>query len=111
MESEASSELLQDQLERLALDCLAAAGEGDDDNSSDRFADVRFDVQGRAFRGHKAVFSQRSDYFRALFADHFAEADGGSAVPTVRLRNVAPEVFEQVFRHVYCDRQEVGARC
>ena len=66
------------------------------------------------FSFYKVVFSKRSDFFLALLSDHFGEAETTTTtkgerrrITRVALREVRPEVFAEVVRHVYSDTQEV----
>ena len=50
---------------------------------SDLLNSVHFDIElenglGDVIQGHRAVFLSRSDYFAALFTDHFHESDQSS---------------------------------
>ncbi|XP_014678194.1 PREDICTED: ankyrin repeat and BTB/POZ domain-containing protein 1-like [Priapulus caudatus] len=68
------------------------------------FADVCFVVDGHRFACHRALFCGRSDYFRAVLADHFGEgcgSDGGA--PVVALRSVSAAVFVAIVYYVYTD--------
>ena len=52
-----------------------------------QFVDVVFLVDGFEFFCHKPIFSTRSEYFRALLADHFDECqmDGQYDIPVVQI--------------------------
>lgn len=65
----------------------------------------------------QAAFAGRSDYFRALFQDHFGEtshenkgnenADDEHSVDVLILRDVTAEVFAQVVLYVYSNYAKV----
>ncbi|KAI9555576.1 hypothetical protein GHT06_018091 [Daphnia sinensis] len=88
--------------------------------------DVCFVVDHQKFLCHKAAFVGRSEYFRALFRDHFREAlrtdygkgsiasrdeetIQGSEIERVMLRDVTPEVFAQVVYYVYSNSVQLTA--
>lgn len=58
-----------------------------------QFVDVVFLVDGFEFFCHKPIFSTRSEYFRALLADHFDECqmDGQYDIPVVQIQHVTPQ--------------------
>ena len=39
--------------------------------NNEDYSDVRFDVNGTIFHGHKAILSVRSEYFKAMFSSDF----------------------------------------
>ncbi|XP_059352345.1 ankyrin repeat and BTB/POZ domain-containing protein 1-like isoform X2 [Daphnia carinata] len=86
--------------------------------------DVCFVVGHQKFLCHKAAFVGRSEYFRALFRNHFKETSRtelckgsinsrdeetleDSEVERVMLRNVTPEVFAQVVYYVYSNSAQL----
>ena len=58
-----------------------------------QFVDVVFLVDGFEFFCHKPIFSTRSEYFRALLADHFDECqmDRQYDIPVVQIQHVTPQ--------------------
>eukprot|EP00092_Neocalanus_flemingeri_P056552 GFUD01067064.1.p1 GENE.GFUD01067064.1~~GFUD01067064.1.p1 ORF type:complete len:501 (+),score=170.32 GFUD01067064.1:80-1504(+) len=76
-----------------------------------QFVDVVFVVDGFKFFCHKPVFFARSEYFRALLADHFDECENDEEyqIPTVCVQRVSPQVFGCIVSFVYtnyCDLSE-----
>ncbi|XP_046653588.1 ankyrin repeat and BTB/POZ domain-containing protein 1-like isoform X1 [Daphnia pulicaria] len=87
--------------------------------------DVCFVVDDHQFLCHKAAFVGRSEYFRALFRDHFRETsrtgvcdkaikqkegmEGRSEIDLMTLRDVTPEVFAQVVSYVYSNCVQLSA--
>jgi len=82
--------------------------------------DVCFVVEHHKFYCHKAAFAVRSEYFRALFRDHFGETsqtdilndsvDELSSPPVIdvlSIRDITAEVFAQVVLYVYSNNIEV----
>lgn len=85
-----------------------------------QLVDVCFVVEHHKFYCHKAAFAVRSEYFRALFRDHFGEtsqtdilnnsADELSSPPVIdvlSIRDITAEVFAQVVLYVYSNNIEV----
>ena len=58
-----------------------------------QFVDVVFLVGGYEYFCHKPIFSTRSEYFRALLADHFDECqmDGQYDLPIIQINQVSPK--------------------
>ena len=58
-----------------------------------QFVDVVFLVDSFEFFCHKLIFSTRSEYFRALLADHFDECQMGGQydLPVVQIQHVTPQ--------------------
>jgi len=74
-----------------------------------QFVDVVFLVGGYEYFCHKPIFSTRSEYFRALLADHFDECqmDGQYDLPIIQIHQVSPKVFSCVVTFVYTNTCEV----
>ncbi|CAN7982516.1 unnamed protein product, partial [Ixodes hexagonus] len=98
---------VQRDLGHLAEWTLSGNGKASSDECSTgetSYADVCFNVDGQHFFGHKVLFCNRSDYFRALIEDPFTEAGHAGidcGVPVISLHHVTPEVFTCVMQHVY----------
>uniref|UniRef100_A0A3B4BFD6 BTB domain-containing protein n=1 Tax=Periophthalmus magnuspinnatus TaxID=409849 RepID=A0A3B4BFD6_9GOBI len=108
---------LQDELAQLA-DCALPAelqlGFGElpfqRTTNLSTYPDICFAVDGYNFLCHKAFFSGRSDYFRALIKDHFCE--GGQLqsqpnTPVITLHNISHEIFIHVMFYIYSDDTEL----
>nr|XP_054751225.1 ankyrin repeat and BTB/POZ domain-containing protein 1-like [Lytechinus pictus] len=66
------------------------------------YTDVCFEVEGDKFFCHKMFFTERSDYFKALFADHFSEVSlDENSIPVIKLSEISSEVFMQVINYLY----------
>lgn len=72
------------------------------------FADVIFDVNGHRFLCHKAFFCSRSEYFKTMLRDPFAEQSSSWNLPVIFVRNVAPIIFVQVLYYIYRESVEVS---
>ncbi|EDO45347.1 predicted protein [Nematostella vectensis] len=72
------------------------------------YTDICINVQGNKFFCHKMFLCGRSDYFRALLIDHFAEVSTEpNSIPELALHDVTPEVFAAVVSFVYRDNAEL----
>ena len=69
-----------------------------------QFVDVVFLVGGYEYFCHKPIFSTRSEYFRALLADHFDECqmDGQYDLPIIQIHQVSPKGSRKFGICVYC---------
>ncbi|XP_071497851.1 ankyrin repeat and BTB/POZ domain-containing protein 1-like [Diadema antillarum] len=68
------------------------------------YTDVCFEVEKEKFFCHKMFFCERSDYFKALFADHFSEAMlDHNSIPIISLHDISADVFSQVVLYLYTD--------
>ncbi len=59
----------------------------------------------------QVFFALRSEYFKALLADHFCEAEQSSdGIPRIHIRGVHPQVFAAIVHYVYTNQviTEVG---
>ncbi|XP_059091726.1 ankyrin repeat and BTB/POZ domain-containing protein 1-like isoform X2 [Tigriopus californicus] len=76
------------------------------------YFDIVFTAQGLEFHGHKALFSARSDYFRALIHDHFHEASYDSVHDqlSIPIHNIPAEVFAAIMSHIYSNEQELTTK-
>ncbi|KAK7102749.1 ankyrin repeat and BTB/POZ domain-containing protein 1-like [Littorina saxatilis] len=89
---------------------------------SQPFADVAFDVEGHRFLCHKVFVCERSDYFQALLEDHFGEATSSSThthtmdsdndsendnIPVIALKDISAHVFYRVLTYIYQDSCEL----
>nr|CAH0100088.1 unnamed protein product [Daphnia galeata] len=87
--------------------------------------DICFVVDEQQFLCHKAAFVGRSEYFRALFRDHFRETsrtdvcdtaiqqkdkerEGRTEIDLLTLHDVTPEVFAQVIFYVYSNSVQLN---
>lgn len=67
--------------------------------------DVCFVVDGHTFLCHKVFFALRSEYFKALLADHFCEAEQSSdGMSRIHVRGVHPQVFAAIVHYVYTNQ-------
>ncbi|TNN42718.1 Ankyrin repeat and BTB/POZ domain-containing protein 1 [Liparis tanakae] len=76
------------------------------------FPDICFRVDGFNFLCHKAFFSGRSDYFKALLEDHFSEGEelqSRPGTPVITLHNISHEIFTRVMYYIYTDDTELVA--
>ena len=64
-----------------------------------QFVDVVFLVGGYEYFCHKPIFSTRSEYFRALLADHFDECqmDGQYDLPIIQINQVSPKGSRELY--------------
>lgn len=110
---------LQDEMAQLA-DCALPTelrvGFGelpfDRVNHFPTFPDICFRVDGYNFLCHKAFFSGRSDYFKALLEDHFSEGEelqSRPGTPVITLHNISHEIFTHVMYYIYTDDTELVA--
>ncbi|XP_788155.3 ankyrin repeat and BTB/POZ domain-containing protein 1 isoform X2 [Strongylocentrotus purpuratus] len=68
------------------------------------YTDVCFEVEQDKFFCHKMFFTERSDYFKGLFADHFNEVSlDQNSIPIISLHEVTSDVFMQVIYYLYTD--------
>lgn len=90
-----------------------------DCNSTDfsSFSDVCFDVAGYQFFCNKFFFSDRSDYFKALFefssaatARDVSSGEGAGTEPFCRItiHDVTPDVFAVVVAYVYTNYAQIS---
>ena len=111
VETSASNDRLRRDLQSLARTTLPNDPWSDlpFENSSEAYSDLIFRVQGSYFRCHKAMFSARSDYFRALIEDHFKESsiDEQSKVTVININDVQPDIFSLIVAHVYSNGQDL----
>nr|XP_002119669.3 ankyrin repeat and BTB/POZ domain-containing protein 1 isoform X1 [Ciona intestinalis] len=73
------------------------------------FPDVCFNIDNHLFLGHKAIFCACSDYFTALFEDHFLENSfhsGTRVLPMITLTHISPQIFKNVVVSMYSDEVE-----
>lgn len=53
----------------------------------------------------QVFFALRSEYFKALLADHFCEAEQSSdGIPRIHIRGVHPQVFAAIVHYVYTNQ-------
>ncbi|XP_045911915.1 ankyrin repeat and BTB/POZ domain-containing protein 1 isoform X1 [Micropterus dolomieu] len=74
------------------------------------YPDICFRVDGYNFLCHKAFFSGRSDYFKALLEDHFSEGEqlqSQPSTPVITLHNIAHEIFANIMYYIYTDDTEL----
>ncbi|CAN6293550.1 unnamed protein product [Urochloa humidicola] len=68
--------------------------------STERGADVVFEVGGETFAAHRAVLAARSPVFAAELFSAMRESDGGGLV---RIDDMEPRVFQALLRFAYTD--------
>ena len=69
---------------------------------SGRMSDITFIVGRRYFKAHKIIMSARSSVFAGMF-----EIDGRvSPLPSLKIEDCEPEVFEAMLRFLYTDEVE-----
>lgn len=72
------------------------------------YADIVLLVKGHKFYCHKAFFSGRSDYFRALIRDHFGESwTSEEELPVLEIHNITVDIFVCVMYYLYQDSCEL----
>ncbi|XP_054162101.1 ankyrin repeat and BTB/POZ domain-containing protein 1-like [Oppia nitens] len=72
------------------------------DFSSYTFFDVYFNVENQLFKCHKVFFSGRSDYFKALFNDHFMEAKKQiNGIQVFELFYISIQTFLVIASYIY----------
>ena len=107
LDSEETQQVLQRDLRLLAEYGLPDSPVTNEVDTS--FFDLIFLVENKEFRVNRAIFSTRSDYFRALLRNHFQEVtrDSDTMTPQVPLKDISADVFTQIVRHVYSNTQNV----
>lgn len=63
-------------------------------------SDVNFDVNGREFKAHKAILASRSE----VFASMFKHATTENITNRVVIKDIDPDVFQQLLRFIYTGR-------
>lgn len=73
------------------------------------FSDLYLSVDGHKFQCHKVFFCGRSDYFRALVADHFGETEqlDVADVQLITLHDIRAEIFVQVLYYIYTNTTKI----
>ena len=65
------------------------------------FADATFDVEGTMITAHRAILSQRSPVFQAMFTTGLSEAQSNSAA--IRVLDTTPAAFTNLLQFMYTD--------
>jgi len=63
------------------------------------YSDIKIDVEGMKFFGHKSLISARCEVLRAMFSSSFVE----STQTTVPIHESSQEAFSAFFKYIYTD--------
>uniref|UniRef100_A0A8C5PMQ8 Ankyrin repeat and BTB/POZ domain-containing protein 1 n=1 Tax=Leptobrachium leishanense TaxID=445787 RepID=A0A8C5PMQ8_9ANUR len=83
----------------------------DSTDSFRSYPDVCFQIGNNNFLCHKAFFSGRCDYFKALLEDHFCESQELQELPSiaaVALHDISEKIFLHVLYYLYSDDTELS---
>lgn len=73
-----------------------------------QFSDVMFKLGDKYFKCNKLFFSGRSDFFRALFQDHFDEScHSVSNIPVFELKGISVDSFTALISFIYTNSCDV----
>ena len=71
-------------------------------------SDVTFNIGGRKFAAHKTILAMRSPVLAAMF-HHPTKEVQSSKVKVVKVKDVDPDVFQEVLRFIYIGKTQLTA--